>query len=139
MRNAEKVMSSELKHCPFCRRLLSGIQPSLGLVQVVCEICEAAGPTAETEEEAISAWNSADPALVAALQKALAYWMPKVFDDRSAHDAYLLVGYEGEDETSCWGDQMVAALPRWMPVDESLPTEPDGIWRSLSPITIGDS
>lgn len=39
-------------------------------------------------------------ALIQALQKALAYWMPKVFDERSAHDAYLLVGYQGEAEES---------------------------------------
>ncbi|ACR14996.1 hypothetical protein BcepIL02_gp03 [Burkholderia phage BcepIL02] len=46
-----------------------------------------------------------------ALQKALAYWMPKVFDERSAHDAYLLVGYEGETEES-WGEKMQAELAR---------------------------
>ncbi|AFN39071.1 hypothetical protein G167_gp02 [Burkholderia phage BcepMigl] len=45
------------------------------------------------------------------LQKALAYWMPKVFDERSAHDAYLLVGYEGETEES-WGEKMQAELAR---------------------------
>jgi hypothetical protein len=50
-------------------------------------------------------------ALIQALQKALAYWMPKVFDDRSAHDAYLLVGYEGETEES-WGEKVQAELDR---------------------------
>jgi hypothetical protein len=48
--------------------------------------------------------------VIQALQKALAYWMPSVFDERSAHDAYLLVGYEGDTEAECWGDQMCAAL-----------------------------
>lgn len=45
-------------------------------------------------------------AIIAALQKALAYWMPKVFDERSGHDAYLLIGYQGETE-ECWGDKQV--------------------------------
>ena len=44
------------------------------------------------------------------LQKALAYWMPKVFDDRSAHDAYLLVGYDGEDEVGYWDQRAAAQL-----------------------------
>ena len=43
--------------------------------------------------------------VVTALQKALAYWMPMVFNDRSAHDAYLLFGYQGEHEPSFWGDE----------------------------------
>jgi len=43
--------------------------------------------------------------VIQALQKALAYWMPSVFDERSGHDAYLLVGYEGETESECWGDK----------------------------------
>ncbi|AEZ50825.1 hypothetical protein DC1_0003 [Burkholderia phage DC1] len=50
-------------------------------------------------------------AVIQALQKALAYWMPKVFDERSAHDAYLLVGYEGETEES-WGEKVQAELDR---------------------------
>jgi hypothetical protein len=50
-------------------------------------------------------------AVIQALQKALAYWMPKVFDGRSAHDAYLLVGYEGETEES-WGEKVQAELER---------------------------
>ncbi|WBF05234.1 hypothetical protein [Burkholderia phage CSP3] len=50
-------------------------------------------------------------ALIQALQKALAYWMPKVFDERSEHDAYLLVGYEGEAEES-WGEKVQAELDR---------------------------
>lgn len=40
--------------------------------------------------------------IISALQKALAYWMPTVFDERSAHDAYLLMGYNGENEPSYW-------------------------------------
>jgi hypothetical protein len=35
---------------------------------------------------------------IQALQKALFYWMPPVFDDRSAQDASLLIEYEGELE-----------------------------------------
>lgn len=50
-------------------------------------------------------------ALIQALQKALAYWMPKVFDERSEHDAYLLVGYQGETEES-WGEKAQAELER---------------------------
>lgn len=50
-------------------------------------------------------------ALIQELQKALAYWMPKVFDERSAHDAYLLVGYEGEAEES-WGEKVQAEAVR---------------------------
>ncbi|MCA7976776.1 hypothetical protein LGM57_10635 [Burkholderia cepacia] len=65
------------------------------LHKAVCEDFERA-------QSAIA--NYAD--VIQALQKALAYWMPKVFDERSAHDAYLLVGYEGS-ESACWGDQMV--------------------------------
>lgn len=48
--------------------------------------------------------------IIAALRKALAYWMPRVFDERSADDAYLLVGYEGEIEPECWGDSMTARI-----------------------------
>jgi hypothetical protein len=51
--------------------------------------------------------------IIAALQKAIAYWMPKVFDERSAHDAYLLVGYNGENEPSYWDTQKSA----WQPIE----------------------
>lgn len=71
--------------------------------------------------------------VIHALQKALAYWMPTVFDERSAHDAYLLVGYEGETETRCWGDEMIDALPRWTPVGEALPDEPGFYLVMLAP------
>jgi len=50
------------------------------------------------------------------LQKALSYWMPNVFDDRSAHDAYLLVGYQGEDEES-WGEKMQARAASQQPTN----------------------
>ncbi|CAH2910816.1 MAG: Phage protein [uncultured Paraburkholderia sp.] len=87
----------------------------------------AAAPTAAIEKgdgrdaedaarRALAATDSDRVALIRALQKALAFWMPKVFDDRSAHDAYLLVGYEGDDEQRCWGDEMVSAISRWMPL-----------------------
>lgn len=75
--------------------------------------------------------EQADLTLIRALQKALAYWMPKVFDDRSAHDAYLLVGYDGADEQACCGDEMVAAT-QWTPVGESLPAEP-GWYLAIAP------
>jgi len=50
-----------------------------------------------------NAWSAAravDRPVITALQKALAYWMPSVFNERSAHDAYLLVGYDGPSEPS---------------------------------------
>ncbi|MCO8643179.1 DUF551 domain-containing protein [Burkholderia multivorans] len=73
---------------------------------------------------ALTATDSDRVTLIAALQKALAYWMPKVFDDRSAHDAYLLVGYEGETEARCWGDEIIASTPHWTPISDGLPPEP---------------
>lgn len=48
---------------------------------------------------------------IAGLQKALGYWMPDVFDDRSANDAMFLCGYEGEQEQS-WGQQQVDEIAR---------------------------
>lgn len=59
----------------------------------------------ERMEKAITDYSE----LLQALQKALFYWMPKVFDERSANDAYLLFGYTG-DESECWGDRAYAAL-----------------------------
>lgn len=50
-----------------------------------------------------------DRAHIASLQKALAYWMPDVTDDRSASDAMLLCGYMGEQEAS-WGQQQVERI-----------------------------
>jgi hypothetical protein len=83
-----------------------------------CDELEAARATAEQSTEATVPYSlyvagcrdfervaaRCDDAaeIIAALQKALAYWMPKVFDDRSAHDAYLLMGYKGEDEPAFW-------------------------------------
>jgi hypothetical protein len=97
----------------------------------------ATAPTmseAESMERcALAATDRDRVALIHALQKALAHWMPSVFDERSAHDAYLLVGYEGETEPRCWGDEMMAALPRWTPVGDSLPAEPGWYLAMLKP------
>lgn len=68
------------------------------LYKAVCEDFERAQTAIANYEE-----------ITQALQKALAYWMPKVFNERSAHDAYLLFGYKG-DQSECWGDEMVAKL-----------------------------
>jgi Lar family restriction alleviation protein len=46
-----------LKPCPFCCSDDLFTQAALGCRQVVCETCEASGPTEETDEEAIEAWN----------------------------------------------------------------------------------
>ncbi|WP_157778987.1 DUF551 domain-containing protein [Burkholderia humptydooensis] len=121
-----------------------------GIDDGACKHCyqEATKPiykerlTAAPAQQWSGEMTNADRAtLIQALQKALAYWMPKVFDERSAHDAYLLVGYEGEIETRCWGDEIAATVPRWTPVRESLPTtsgwylvmlKPDNDWGLMS-------
>ncbi|MFM0487955.1 DUF551 domain-containing protein [Paraburkholderia graminis] len=82
---------------------------------------------------ALAATDSDRIALIRALQKALAFWMPKVFDERSAHDAYLLIGYEGDDDQRCWGDEMVSAVSRWTPVSEQLPAKPGWYLAMLAP------
>jgi Lar family restriction alleviation protein len=46
-----------MKSCPFCCSDDLFTQSALGRRQVVCETCEASGPTEETDEEAIEAWN----------------------------------------------------------------------------------
>jgi len=47
------------------------------------------------------------------LQKALFFWMPSVWIDldielqgRVGADSYLLAGYDGDFEDTCWGDEM---------------------------------
>ncbi|MBU9154171.1 hypothetical protein KTD28_06060 [Burkholderia gladioli] len=50
--------------------------------------------------------------VIQALQKALAYWMPNVFNDRSAQDAYLLVGYQGDAVEESWGERMWTEMKR---------------------------
>jgi Lar family restriction alleviation protein len=52
-----KDAGASLKSCPFCCSDDLFTQSALGRRQVVCETCEASGPTEETDEEAIEAWN----------------------------------------------------------------------------------
>lgn len=69
----------------------------------------AAYETGCPDETDVADWimesNSSKWAAIQALQKALAYWMPSVFDERSGSDAYLLSSYQGETESECWGDK----------------------------------
>lgn len=131
---------AELASCPFCDGTNCSLSLRAGAWKFAyCPDCLTEGPATNNDSDAIAAWNrraptaeQADITLIRALQKALAYWMPKVFDDRSAQDAYLLIGYDGADEQACWGDEMVAAT-QWTPVGESLPAEPGWYLAMLAP------
>lgn len=57
MTTTNEDAGAALKPCPFCCRDDLFTQSALGRRQVVCETCEASGPTEETDEEAIEAWN----------------------------------------------------------------------------------
>lgn len=135
-----KDAGASLKPCPFCGSDATMHHDYQWYVKCNSQQCSAVLEDAPMDEVgAAAAWNrraptaeQADLTLIRALQKALAYWMPKVFDDRSAHDAYLLVGYDGADEQACWGDEMVAAT-QWTPVGESLPAEPGWYLAMLAP------
>ena len=72
-------MSDELKPCPWPHKTLSGVVAGLIVLhhhiqddyQVWCPNCEAYGPIALTEVEAVAAWNCRfpDPALTTALTR----------------------------------------------------------------------
>lgn len=47
----------ELSNCPFCGSDDLYLDDALGLRQVICHACEASGPTQETDDEAVEAWN----------------------------------------------------------------------------------
>ncbi|QGZ66321.1 Lar family restriction alleviation protein [Paraburkholderia acidisoli] len=49
--------AKELKPCPFCRSSDVWTESALGKRQVLCNSCEASGPTEETDDEAIDSWN----------------------------------------------------------------------------------
>lgn len=51
--------------CPFCGSDDYDTQSALGRIQVVCNACEAAGPTEETDDEAIAAWQRVAPSPIA--------------------------------------------------------------------------
>lgn len=85
-------------------------QDATGICNQANERMQAAAMEAGCPDETeVADWiiesHNSKSAMIHALQKALAYWMPRVFDERSGHDAYLLVGYEGEAESECWGDK----------------------------------
>ena len=48
---------SDLKQCPFCGSVDTLAYSSAGICWVECWSCDAVGPTAKTEAEAIAAWN----------------------------------------------------------------------------------
>ena len=48
---------SDLKPCPFCGSDNTRAYSSTGICWVECLSCDAVGPTAKTEAEAIDAWN----------------------------------------------------------------------------------
>ncbi|MFP3799474.1 Lar family restriction alleviation protein [Paraburkholderia sp. SIMBA_027] len=50
-------MDNQLKPCPFCGSDDTYTDSALGKQQVLCNGCEAAGPTEETDDEAIASWN----------------------------------------------------------------------------------
>ncbi|QNB13469.1 restriction alleviation protein, Lar family [Paraburkholderia tropica] len=50
-------MDNQLKPCPFCGSDDTYTDSALGKRQVLCNACEAAGPTEETDDEAIASWN----------------------------------------------------------------------------------
>ncbi|TDV39577.1 hypothetical protein C7405_101696 [Paraburkholderia caballeronis] len=77
-----------------------------------CNLCEQTYDPAcqECHTSSMATRLTEQNAIIRDLQKALAYWMPKAFDDRSSHDAYLLIGYDGEDEVGYW-EQREAAQP----------------------------
>ncbi|WP_234775228.1 Lar family restriction alleviation protein [Paraburkholderia tropica] len=50
-------MDNQLKPCPFCGSDDTYTDSALGKRQVLCNACEAAGPTEETDGEAIASWN----------------------------------------------------------------------------------
>lgn len=49
--------AKELKPCPFCGGNDTWTDSALGKRQVLCNSCEASGPTEETDDEAIDSWN----------------------------------------------------------------------------------
>lgn len=53
----EKTM--EIKPCPFCDcEITSTDEISEGAWTVICKVCGAYGPSAETEELAVAYWNA---------------------------------------------------------------------------------
>lgn len=66
-------MDNQLKPCPFCGSDDTYTDSALGKRQVLCNACEASGPTEETDDEAIASWNRlAAPVAPAAAPSALA-------------------------------------------------------------------
>lgn len=52
------MQNSKLKPCPFCGSTNLSLTESLDMYMFVnCEICNSAGPSKKTGNEAIEAWN----------------------------------------------------------------------------------
>ena len=69
-------MSAELLGCPFCGETNLQVSSTLpnGQVWISCNSCELEGPTAPSEAEAITAFNTRKPDVNAELLAALQGW-----------------------------------------------------------------
>jgi Lar family restriction alleviation protein len=62
MNSYEETMDrKQLTPCPFCRSEDTCTDSALGKRHVLCNSCEASGPTGEDDDEAIAAWNRLAP------------------------------------------------------------------------------
>jgi Lar family restriction alleviation protein len=111
-----KDAGASLKSCPFCCSDDLFTQSALGRRQVVCETCEASGPTEETDEEAIEAWNrlglsrSATAAPTAEQAEAVREWQPI---ETAPKDGTEVWAFNGEQARMLWSEGQEWALWVW--------------------------
>ncbi|MEM5325216.1 Lar family restriction alleviation protein [Paraburkholderia sp. JHI2823] len=96
--------TNQLKPCPFCGSEDTYTDSALGKRQVLCNSCEASGPTGEDDDEAIAAWNRLAALAPSDAAGAPITWAAVHFGGK--HDGKVYSTCDTEDQINQYIDQV---------------------------------